>query len=246
MRLLVILMAVCSIVEWGFSQSKNIVESEQLWLAYFNQARFTKRSGLWFDTHFRFTDDFVGRLGLTIFRPGYTFYLSDQARLTVGYAYVTAYSGSEEVPDIPEHRPWQQIQWFDKKKHFNMMQYLRLEERFRQKVSDGELIDEYQFSYRVRYNLSLTIPLTSEGVVPGKPFVFVSDELMVNFGKEIVYNYFDQNRFFVGVGYQFTKALNAHIGYLNVFLQRPTGNEFVNTHALRVFIFHNLDFRKEK
>lgn len=232
---------------FSWAQEKNVTGSEQIWLGYFNQMRLTQRSGIWFDAHFRFTDDFTDRLGVTIFRPGYTYYITDQTRLTAGYAYLTAYSASPETPDVPEHRPWQQIQWFDKRKHFSMMQYIRLEERFRRIVENNELTDDYSFNFRIRYNLSLTIPLKGKVVEAKTPFLFLSDEIMINFGKEIVYNYFDQNRFFAGIGYQFTKNLNAHIGYLNVFLQRPAGDEFIKTDAFRLFVFHNLDLRpKEK
>jgi hypothetical protein len=40
-------------------------------------------------------------------------------------------------------------------------------------------------------------------------FYSFSDEVMVNAGKSIVNNYFDQNRIFTGVGYQFTPQFNA-------------------------------------
>jgi hypothetical protein len=223
---------------------KEIEYSEQAWFAYLNQTRFTNKSGFWLDVHARFTDDFTGRLGLTIFRPGYIYFLSDQTRLSAGYAYVTADSATDDIPNIPEHRIWQQIQWYDKRKHFNMMQYIRLEERFRKTLEGAELSDEYDFNYRVRYNISFTIPLKGKSVEPKTPFIFVNDEVMINFGDEIVYNYFDQNRFFAGVGYQFTKQLNAQIGYLNVFLQRASSNEFIHADAIRLFVFHNLDFRK--
>jgi len=228
----------------GFSQTKNIIVSEQTWLAYFNQTRFTNRSGIWLDVHFRFTDDFAERMSQDIFRLGYTYYVHDNVRLTAGYAFTTLFSGDDDVPNLNEHRPWQQIQWFDTRKHFSMMQYLRLEERFKQQLVNGEVSHEFQFNYRVRYNMAFTIPLKSGGVQPKTPFIFVSDEVMINFGKEIINNYFDQNRFFVGFGYQFTKNLNAHLGYLNVFLERPSGTDFINTHAIRLFVFHNLDFRK--
>jgi len=232
--------------ETGFSQTKNIIVSEQTWLAYFNQTRLTNRSGIWLDVHFRFTDDFAERMSQDIFRLGYVYYLHNNVRLTAGYAYVTNFSGEDDVPNLHEHRPWQQIQWFDKRKHFSMMQYLRLEERFKQQLINGEVSDEFQFNYRIRYNMAFTIPLKSGGVQPKTPFIFVSDEVMINFGKEIINNYFDQNRFFVGFGYQFTKNLNAHLGYLNVFLERPSGTDFINTHAIRLFVFHNLDFRADK
>jgi hypothetical protein len=230
----------------GLAQTKNIIESEQLWLAYFNQTRFTNRSGLWFDGHLRFTDDFAERMSQDIIRLAYVYYLSDNVRLSAGHAYITNFSGDDAVPNLHEHRPWQQIQWYEKKKHFLLMQYVRLEERFKEFLDNGEVADTRQFNYRVRYNMTFTIPLKSGGIQPKTPLIFLNEEVMVNFGKEIVYNYFDQNRFFAGFGYQFTKGLNAQIGYLNVFIQRPSGNEFINTHAIRCFVFHTLDYRKEK
>lgn len=229
-----------------FAQTKSIVTTEQTWLGYFNQTRLTNKSGLWLDVHARLTDDFAERMSQDIARMGYVYYLHDNVRLTAGYAYITNFSGDDNVPNLHEHRPWQQVQWYDKKKYFNMMQYLRLEQRYKEYLVSGEVADNYQFNYRVRYNMALTIPLKSGGVQPKTPFVFVNDELMINFGKEIINNYFDQNRFFVGFGYQFTKGLNAHLGYLNVFLERPSGTDFINTHAIRLFVFHNLDLRKEK
>lgn len=226
-------------------QPKNVVENEQTWFGYFNQTRFTNRSGLWFDGHIRLTDNFAERVNQGIVRAAYVYYLHDNVRLAAGYGYIANFSGDDAVPNLNEHRPWQQLQWFDKKPYFNMMQYLRLEQRFREHLVDGKVADDYQRSQRVRYSMAFTIPLRAGGVQPKTPFVFVSDELMVNVGKKVVNNYFDQNRFFMGFGYQFTKGLNAHLGYLNVFLERPTGTDFVNSHAVRLFVFHNLDFRKE-
>ena len=227
----------------AFSQEKEFETREQTWFAYFNQTRLTNKSGLWVDLHLRLTNDFVKDVGITIARAGYTYYLTDQTRLTAGYAYVTQH-GTNGAPDINEHRPWQQIQWFEKKSWYSLVQYIRLEERFREQVSNGEVLDDYLFSFRIRYNIAMTIPLKGKQVVPKTPFVFVNDELHINFGKEIVYNYFDQNRLFAGVGYQFTPQLNAHLGYLYVFQQLPEGNRYININAIRLFIFHNLDFRK--
>lgn len=228
------------------AQEKTVNTVEQAWFGYFNQNRLTDRSGIWLDPQLRLTDNFVDRAGISILRAGYIYFLNDNVRLTAGYGYITAYSGSDEVPNIPEHRPWQQIQWFDKRKHFSMMQYVRLEERFRRKSNGTELLDDYLFTYRFRYNIAFTIPLKAGGVQPKTPFAFVNNEILINAGKEVANNYFDQNRFFAGVGYQFTKSLNAQIGYLNVFVAQPVPYTFTNAHAIRLFVFHNLDLRKEK
>jgi hypothetical protein len=180
----------------------------------------------------------------TIGMAGYLYYLSETARLSAGYMYINQF-GHHGAPNIPEHRPWQQIQWFEKKSWFTMMQWIRLEERFREKVEEGQLTGDYAFNYRVRYNLSFTIPITQKQVVPKTPFVFMNNEVFINAGKEIINNYFDQNRAFIGLGYQFTAHLNAHLGYLYVFQQLPSGNEYIHTHSIRFFVFHTLDFRKK-
>ncbi len=228
----------------AFSQAKEFETEEQTWLAYFNQTRFTNKSGMWVDLHLRFTGNYVHHVGQTIARAGYMYYLSDQVKLTAAYAYATRYS-TTGGPDVPEHRPWQQIQWTEKKNGFNMMQWVRLEERFRRKVAAGELTDEYSFNYRIRYNMAFTIPLKGKQVVAKTPFLFANNEVMINFGKEIVYNYFDQNRAFVGLGYQFTSHLNAQLGYMYIFQQLAGGNEYLNINAIRLFVFHNLDFRNK-
>lgn len=226
-----------------FSQDKEVHHTQQAWLGYMNQTRLTNRSGIWLDLHLRLNNNFIKEPAISILRGGYTFYLNDQNRLTAGYAYVKQYAPEGESPDVPEHRLWQQIQWFEKKSWLTMMQWVRLEERFRTKVEDGELTSDYNFSYRVRYAMAFTIPLKGKTITAHTPFLSINNELMINFGSEIVNNYFDQNRFFVGVGYQFTSNLNAHIGYLNVFQQLPTAATFRHVDAIRLFVVHNLDFR---
>jgi hypothetical protein len=225
----------------AFSQGKTIEQREMTWLGYFNQTRLTSKSGVWLDLHLRLNDEFINETHAMLGRVGYIYYLSDKTRLTFGYAYQNQ-PGHNGAADVLEQRPWQQIQWFEKKSWFTMMQWIRLEERYR-KVGDSD----YHFNNpRARYNMSFTIPLTRKEITPKTPFLFFNNEVFVNFGKNVVYNYFDQNRLFVGVGYQFTSHLNAHLGYMNVFQQLPAGNKYVNTDAIRLFVFHNLDFRSKE
>jgi hypothetical protein len=90
----------------------------------------------------------------------------------------------------------------------------------------------------------LNIPLAGKEISPKTPFLFITNEVFINAGKNIVNNYFDPNRFSVGLGYQFATHLNAQFGYMNVFQQLPAGNKYVNSDAIRLFIFHNLDLRR--
>ncbi|MEJ7643685.1 MAG: DUF2490 domain-containing protein [Chryseolinea sp.] len=225
------------------AQTKNTETREQTWFGYFNQTRFTKRSGLWVDLHFRLTNNFLEQKNLSIIRAGYTYYLTDQVSLTAGYAYATQYGLSEGQPDAPEHRPWQQIQWVEKKRGFSMMQGFRVEERFRSQIENNTLSGDYNFNWRFRYGISFTIPLKGHEVKAKTPFLLLNDQLLINAGKNILYNYFDQNRLFAGLGYQFTSHLNAQVGYMYAFQQLAAGNSYANIHAIRLFVLHNIDLR---
>lgn len=240
--LLFILAATTTLV----SAQKNVDSDQQTWLGVFNQTRFSQRWGLWFDGHLRLRDDFVGDLATGIFRPGLTYYAYEDLRLTAGYAYVHHFpaEGHENVA-MPEHRPWQQVQWFSRFPNLRLMNWVRLEERFRRKIlNSNELADGYNFNWRVRFNLAAFMPLTKKKFEPGGLQFLVNDEVHFNFGKNIVYNHFDQNRLFFGLVYQLTGQAQLHGGYMNVFVQQAAGNRFRSLHSIRLFYFHNFDFRK--
>lgn len=230
---------------FGQNPEKKYNRQQQTWLAYLNQTRFSDKWGIWLDVHYRRTGNFIDKSTQAIFRPGITYYITDRSKLTLGYAYVHHFpaKGHENIAQ-PEHRIWQQFQWHQKFTGFNTMQWIRLEERYRRKIRDNDnLAEGYNFNYRVRYNFAVSIPLKGKTIEPGSFFLFLNDELHVNFGKEIVNNYFDQNRAFVGLAYQLDTHSNIQLGYMNVFQQLASGNSYNSTHAIRLFLLHNLDFR---
>lgn len=244
----ILMLFICCISITGFSQTadKHIHSREQLWLGYFNQTRFTNKIGMWLDVHYRQTDNFIERPFQFIFRPAMTYYLEDHLRVNIGYAYVRHFPGEGLNTTRTEHRPWQQIWWNQKHVGFTTLQWLRFEQRFNQKVIADELQEGYNFNFRVRYNMSFFIPLKGKEMAKGIPFAVIMDEIILNFGDHITYNTFDQNRFFIGFGYPFTSHLNAQLGYMNVFQQEASGNNYISTHAIRLFLFHSLDWRKEE
>jgi len=231
-----------------FSQVKKTDKFNQVWLGYFNQTRFGNKWGTWTDLHLRSKEDFFSNLSVSIVRVGLTYYLSDATKLTAGYAYVNFYPGdNHKGVTQPEHRPWQQIQWHTKYAKTRTMQWFRLEERYRRKIlNDSTLADGYSFNWKLRYNFFFQVPLSKKGPEPKTWSFIVNDEVHLNFGKQIVNNYFDQNRFFLGFAYQTNKTDNLQIGYMNVFQQLAAGNQYKSIHAARVFYFHNLDLRKKK
>lgn len=228
------------------SAAKEVHHREQLWLGYFNQTRLTNKFGFWVDVHYRQTDNFVGRPFQFIFRPALTYFIKDNLRFNVGYAFVNHFPAKGLDTSRPEHRGWQQIWWNQKYSGLTTLQWLRFEQRFNRKIANDELLDGYNFNYRLRYNMSFFIPLKGKELAAKTPFLAIMNEVFLNFGGKIVYNTFDQNRFFAGVGYQFTSHLNAQLGYMNVFQQEASGNKYMSTNAIRLFFFHSLDLRQKE
>ncbi len=236
------------VYQYGYSQStgKTIHTREQVWFGYFNQTRITNKVGLWLDVHYRLTDNFIERPFQFIVRPALNFYIKENVRLQTGYAFVSHFPAKGFETTRPEHRGWQQIWWNQKYNGFTTMQWLRLEERFNHKITNDALQPGYNFNYRLRYNFSLFIPLKGKELVPKTPFIAFIDEVFLNFGEKVVYNTFDQNRLFIGVGYQITSHMNIQTGYMNVFQQEASGNSYWCTHALRLFLFQTLDLRSNE
>jgi hypothetical protein len=231
----------------GYAQEKHAQYYNQVWMAYFNQTRFSDKWGLWADLHLRTKEDFFTNFSQSILRFGVTYYLNDVTKLTAGYAYVSNYPGDnhKEVTQ-PEHRAWQQVQWHNKYAKIRTMQWFRLEEKFKRKIlDDAELASGYTFNYKMRYNFSLQAPLSKKGLQPNTLSFVVSDELHINFGKQIVYNYFDQNRFFLGFAFQTNKTDNLQFGYMNLFQQLASGNQYKMINAARIYYYHNIDLRKK-
>lgn len=229
-----------------FSQAtKTTTDVQQIWLGYLNQTRFTDRLGLWADLHLRTKEDFTDNFSQSITRLGLTYYVTDNTKLTAGYAYFANYAAEGHTKITrPEHRMWQQVQWHTKYGKTRMMQWIRLEEKYRHKIlNDSALTSGYNFNYKLRYNLFYEIPLSQKPT--NKLSFIVNDEVHINFGKQVVYNYFDQNRFFVGFKFNTNKHDNVQLGYMNQFVQLAAGNKFRNNHAVRLFYFQNLDLRRK-
>jgi Protein of unknown function (DUF2490) len=243
-----VLACVCTLLCAISIAQKIIVSDEQAWFGVFNQTRFSNKWGSWTDVHMRLKNDFIKEPSQFLIRVGPTYYLNDNVRFTVAYNFVNFFP-DETHPNISivEHRPFQQIQWYTKFPKSRMMQWIRLDERFRQNIkSNGTLGEGFNFNWRVRYNYILFLPLSKKGLAPGSIQAVLNDEIMFNFGKNIVYNSFDQNRLFAGLAYQVSPEAHVQLGYMNVFQQLASGNHYKSLNCIRAFYFHNFDLRKKE
>ena len=210
----------------------------QVWLGYANQTWITPRLGTWLDVGLRWTG-VMREWNTYLVRPGLNYRLSDKVTATAGYAlFGQRVPNPDRVPVRLEHRPWQQITWVQNAGKVQVTQRYRAEQRFIHRTAGGELAKGYRFNHRLRYQLSGAVSLrdsTRKALV-----LTVSDEILMNAGKQVMYNYFDQNRVHASLGYQLTKTLNVQVGYMYAFSQLAAENQFLHGHVWRLSLLHNV------
>ncbi len=225
--------------------TKNTQQIGQLWLANTSLVRLSNKWELLSDLHLRTKENFASNFSISIIRVGLNYYITPYTKFTSGFAWVNLFAGDDHKNITqPELRPWQQLQWTTKYGKYKTTQHFRLEERFRHKILNHDALAEgYNFNFRLRYNLLYEVPLSKNTQKPGAFSLVAFDEIFVNFGKEVINNYFDQNRFFVGLKLQTSANTNLLLGYQNVFQQLSKGNQYKNINGLRVTFYQNIDLR---
>jgi hypothetical protein len=169
-----------------------------------------------------------------LYRPGINYQLNSAWSLSAGYAYVetSPFGDYPAKHTFPEHRIWEQVQWMGKTGESILQMRLRLEQRYIGEVSrhanDDWQIDRYRYENRVRLMLRLNVPITQDKKWQG----IIWNELFINYGENVVKNYFDQNRFFMGVSYQCSKYYKIELGLMEQTLQKRGGVVWENNHTL--------------
>lgn len=148
---------------------------------------------------------------------------------------------------VPELRPHIQLGYSKKYKHVTVIHRYRAEARFFHNVNEEgtDLADGYDFSnYRFRYQLQLQIPIwkISEN---SSLKLRVNDELMINAGKKITKNVFDQNRIYAALALDISPAIGVEVGYMKWFQQRNSGVDFFDRNILRFSFHHKINLSKK-
>ncbi|SFP99010.1 DUF2490 domain-containing protein [Hymenobacter arizonensis] len=213
------------------------------WLMFFSDAQLTNRWGLHTEAQLRRADGLKSPLQ-EFARLGLNFNLSDQVMLTGGYAYALThpYGDFPVAEKFPEHRLYQQLLLKSTYGPFQVAHRFRLEQRWLRRPLETDYTYLNRTRYQVRAAMALVRP--SEGIQPRTPYLAVSNEVFINYGKNVTRNIFDQNRAYGAFGYQFTKALAIEAGYLHQLLAQGNGTVFEYNHTLQLGIYYNPDFRR--
>lgn len=217
------------------SDPKQIKYANSLWFSDFVKVDLNSKFAFYFDLSLR-GSDWAEKWSQQIVRPGVTYKLNDRIGISIGIAYIRQYSGSVVRA---EYRPWQQVYFSDNLGRIKIAHRVRTEQRFIQKVVDNKAINEYSYNNRYRYQLNVQIPLNKTQLTENTLYIGFSDEVMINSGREIVYNHFDQNRLSVGLGFKVSDKLNFFVSYTDIFLQKNKGNSFERTNVFALNVYHN-------
>ena len=214
-----------------------VVKDNMLWLGYYNNIILNPKWSINSDLQFR-TKNEVKDYSQALVRSDVSYKLKDRLTISVGFAHFRYFLTKEKTRG--EWRPWQQLKLTDKVGNCKLSHRFRIEQRFNERVKNFEATNDYQFNFRFRYRLDLSYPIFKEKETGNNIYVLVGNEIMVNAGNTINYNYFDQDRLYLGINYEINKKISLQLQYMHIWQQASNGLTLNNNEVLRFNIYHTI------
>lgn len=196
------------------------------WLMYFGTNRISDKFSIHTEAQFRNHTGLPIHLEQLLLRAGLNYHFAPNAMVTAGYGYISnyVYESEQSAPEVEEHRIWQQLLMTHNIGRVKFEHRYRIEQRW----------VENEYRNRFRYRLMGFVPLNKPVIEPGSVFIGLYDEIFINSEER----FFDRNRFYAAVGYQFNQSTSLQAGMMN---QRVT--DFGKWY-LQFALFFNPDLRK--
>lgn len=228
-----------------FSQTKQTAQQNNIWFQGFSTIRLGDRWSVPLEVQIRRADS--GAIWQQVqFRTTVLYRANRYVTVGGGYAYTYTWPYGEQpiAAKTPEHRAFEQMNIRHRVKSIPVDHRLRLEQRYTRRVDpiSRELLDEFNYTNRFRYQGGITIPIKRQDksrTSSGDVFLFANDELFFNFGENVQRNKFDQNRVAAGVGYRLSPDSNFRVGYLHQYSQKSDGVRFESNHTITLSLTYN-------
>ncbi len=175
--------------------------------------------------------DFGANWQQLLLRPGLNVQVTKAVTLSGGYGFVETwpYGQFPAKRQLPEHRTFEQVQFTPHAGGLDWQNRLRLEQRH-----IGGLSKRYE--NRLRYMLRTNVPLRKST----KYYLAFYDEVFINFGDQVAFNTFDQNRAYAALGMNFPHKTRFETGFLEQTVQHRDGRVFEHNHTLQVALYAKL------
>ena len=223
---------------------KNVDYQSLLWTRYYNLLTLNNKWSIHSEFDNRIFINPVGE-NLYLFRVLGRYKMNDNLELGAGFAYFSVETQDPEITydfNVPEYRGQQDLIWKQGIGRITLVHRFQVEERFFHNANKEELLPGTTYYWRFRYKIQ------GEHIFWKKENQFlkaiVYDELMINGGKNVVKNTFDQNRIYAALHYGINKNIALELGYLNSFQQRSSGIDYFNRDIIRFTFFHKINLYK--
>jgi hypothetical protein len=238
------------VVELATAQQKEreVVGQSIQWFSTTSNIKLTRRVSLLVEGQFRQARKFEPQQYQA--RTGLEIKLNDHfSIMPVAYVYTWNFKYGKQPAQYQnhEHRLWQQVTYKHSFSPVSFEHRLRPEQRFIQhhsKMPSGEVVNEgYSVNqFRLRYRLMARVPLNNTSIMAKTLFASAYDEVFMSWGERVTYHEPDQNRVYVGFGYQFDAAFNLQAGFLYQMLVKSNGAMQENNLGLLVQMTYNVDW----
>ncbi|MGO4770751.1 DUF2490 domain-containing protein [Flavobacterium sp. W22_SRS_FK3] len=228
--------------QFSLAQSEKNIEQQTLtWIRYYNILPLSEKWALHSELDNRnFVKPVLENLWLLRMQGRYR--VNQNIDLGGGFTFFNVNTQTPRVdPDftVPEYRAQQDITFINDIVKITFHNRFQLEERFIQKVNKTEILNDFSFSFRIRYRLQSTFTILEKEKRSLKGII--SDEILLNYGKDNKRNTFDQNRIYTALRYNLNPNIGLELGYLKSFQRRASGVDFYDRNIIRFTVYHRIN-----
>ncbi|MDC0571626.1 DUF2490 domain-containing protein [Flavobacteriaceae bacterium] len=198
------------------------------WLMYFGTNKISENFSIHSEAQYRNHTISPTNIEQLLLRTGLNYHFKPNTLATFGYAHIGnyVYESEQKSPEVEEHRIWQQFLTTNTIGRVKFEHRYRVEERF---IED-------EFKMRFRYRLMVFFPLNKQKIETGTLYLGIYDELFINDKR----SFFDRNRLYGGLGYQYASNIHFQVGLLRQEVQ-TTAKTF-----LQFGLIYNTNLRNTK
>ncbi len=226
------------------------------WYGYFGDHKLSSKFKLHTECIWRRTN-FITNWQQFLARASVNYTITEPLSFALGYTFVETYPygdyPSSKEP-YPESRIYQDLKYKIPFWKFEFENRLRLEQRFVAQLTDstGHKITGWDYRNRVRYQLKVEFAFKGNTIDAKEPYLTAYEEIFIRFGGNTGKNCFDQNRIFIGLGYQVADNFKFEGGYFfqlskHLHKEKKSGKYvFEYNKGFIVSLYYDIDFRKRE
>jgi hypothetical protein len=230
------------------AQERETVTQTITWTSFNSNLLVANKFWIVTDGQFRFIHDFENMQHMV--RAGLSYDITPHLSIVpIGYSFIYNYKYGKQPAGFVNHeqRLWQQVFYTHKIKNIPMNHRLRLEERWiQERNATSESNDYSDFQWRMRYRILANIPLSKKTIEPKVWYLSVWDEFFWSWGETVTFHEINQNRIFIGPGYQLTKNTQIQAGFFTQMLIKSNGAKQENNNGFMIQINANADLRRKE